>query len=58
MNKPVIVIGYISELYRDNGKYNGNYYLGFRLVINEPLLFKGVNIRFPVISLIKGRGIH
>ena len=25
------VIGYILGLYRDNGKENGNYYLGFRV---------------------------
>ena len=25
-------IGYILGLYRDNGKSNGNYYLGFRVL--------------------------
>ena len=25
------VIGYLLGLYRDNGKENGNYYLGFRV---------------------------
>ena len=25
------ILGYILGLYRDNGKENGNYYLGFRV---------------------------
>ena len=26
-----IIMGYILGLYRDNGKENGNYYVGFRV---------------------------
>ena len=49
-------------LYRDNGKENGSYYLGFRAwgscrpIINNPPPFKGLNIRIPTIIPIKGKG--
>ena len=48
-------------LYRDNGKENGNYHLGFRVYGNvDPWLiklppFKGLNIRLPILVPIKGR---
>ena len=29
METTIAIIGYILGLYRDNGKENGNYYLGF-----------------------------
>ena len=49
-------------LYRDNGKQNGNYYLGFRVsawrrpMINKPSPLKGLNVRIPIIIPMKGRG--
>ena len=45
-------------LYRDK---NANYNLGFRVLgpmINKPPQFKGLNIRIPIIILIKGRGFY
>ena len=36
INKPMIEIGVILGLYRDTGKGNGNYYLGFRVQCVDP----------------------
>ena len=52
--------GYIG-FYRDNGKENGNYYLGFRVqgcrsLINNLPPLKGLNIRIPFMISMRGRG--
>ena len=52
----MINLGVILGLYRDNGKENGNYSLGFGGMIKKPCPFKGVYIRIPIIIPIKGRG--
>ena len=52
-------MGVILGLYKDTGKENGIYYLGFRALgpmINQPPLFKGLNIRIPSLILNKGKG--
>ena len=51
-------IGGIQGLYRDNGKENGNYYLGFRVcrpMIDKTPPVRGLVIRIPRIIPIKGR---
>ena len=52
--------GVILGLHWDNGKENGNYYLGFRvqgpMISNSP--FKGLNIRILVIIPIGRGGIN